>query len=89
MTTRLDVTPWARKALSAEDRAAIIEAAPDGASVFLSCAHPPRPAMGGRPARPGVYLAAIIRYPSQWTGEGSTPLAAFSRALVEVPSDGV
>jgi hypothetical protein len=87
VSVRLDATPWARKAMTPEDRAAIVAAIPDGASVFLSCAHPPRPAIGGYPARPGVYLAAIIRYPSQWTGEGSTPLAAFSRALVEVPSD--
>ena len=77
-----DGTGWARRALTAADRAEIgATPAPAGTSVYFFGLVPPLPALNGRPAQAGLYSASITLYPRKWHAKASTPIAAFRLAL--------
>jgi hypothetical protein len=74
---KLDATPWARNALTPDDRGEIAQTEPHTGRVMLS-----------RDAPGGMFKAAITNAApgTVQQGYGTTPLAAFRSALAKVPA---
>ena len=74
---KLDATPWARDALTPEDRGEIANAEPYDGRVMVS-----------RDAPGGMFKVAITGAVNGTVqqGYGATPLAAFRSALAKVPA---